>query len=435
MSPALKDSDIPRGFCFAATACGLKKKGGLDLALLASDRPASAAAIFTTNLVQAAPVVASRSHLRTSRSRMRAILVNSGNANCCTGAEGMAAAATTATVLATKMGIHPSQVLVCSTGVIGVPMPWRKITGAVPELVRHRSNAPKAFAQVTRAIMTTDTRPKWASGLCCIAGKTVRLLGCAKGAGMIHPNMATMLAFVLTDAAVSPPLLRRALHEITAKTFNSITVDGDTSTNDTLAVLANGASGAPRISRYASLAPRHSRDPGDYGRFVSALEQVCRTLALAIVADGEGARRVVEVDVRGARNSRDADRIARAIAHSPLVKTALAGADPNWGRILAAAGRAGVKFDPDRVRIRLAGIPVFRDGRPLPFDERAAHRALLAKHVAIVVDLRERAARRNSKFKTRKSGIDRGPLVAGHAVIYTCDFTSDYVKINASYRT
>jgi len=360
---------------------------------------------------------------------MRAIIVNSGNANCCTGREGMNAAKSTAAQIASELNCKPDEVIVCSTGVIGVPMNAEKILRAAPALAKSLRADPAGFATFTRAIMTTDTRPKWAATRCRIGGRTVRLLGCAKGAGMIHPQMATMLAFVLTDAAIAPSLLRRALREVTARTFNCITVDGDTSTNDTLAVLANGASGAPRISRHSPLTTRNS--------FVSALEEVCRSLALAIVADGEGAQRVVEIEVRGARSNRDADHIARTIAHSPLVKTALAGADPNWGRILAAAGRSGVKFNPDHTRIWLAGISVFRDGRPLDFDERAAHQAMLSKHVSIVVDLGERAAEGKSKFQTRKSGITRhSPLVIRHSArIYTCDFTADYVRINASYRT
>jgi glutamate N-acetyltransferase/amino-acid N-acetyltransferase len=241
---------------------------------------------------------------------------------------------------------------------------------------------------------------------------------------MIHPNMATMLAFVVTDAAIAPALLRRALREVAARTFNSITVDGDTSTNDTLAILANGASGAPRISRHSPLVyPERSRRATRHS-FFSALEKVCRSLALAIVADGEGAQRVVEIEVRGARSDRDARRIALTIAHSPLVKTALAGADPNWGRILAAVGRAGVRFDPNRTRITLAGIPVFRRGRPLDFDEAIAHQAMLAKQISIVLDLGEARVNRKAKVETRHSSR-----------IYTCDFTAEYVRINASYRT
>jgi glutamate N-acetyltransferase/amino-acid N-acetyltransferase len=428
-----RPSQIPRGFRFAATSCGLKKTGGLDLALIVSDTPASAAAVFTTNLVQAAPVVLSREHVRKSEQRMRAIVVNSGNANCCTGREGMRASQDTAARTAREIGCEADEIIVCSTGVIGVPMQVEKILSALPELAGSRAVRGESFDAVTHAIMTTDTGPKWAAAQCRIAGKMVRLLGCAKGAGMIHPNMATMLAFVVTDAAIAPALLRRALREVAARTFNSITVDGDTSTNDTLAVLANGASGARRIKRVVGrgFSPDNqlgrkkgtSAPEADYRRFVSALEKVCRSLALAIVADGEGAQRVVEIEVRGARSDRDARSIALTIAHSPLVKTALAGADPNWGRILAAAGRAGVRFDPNRTRITLAGIPVFRRGRPLDFDERAAHQAMLAKHICIVMDLGERTPKR--KLET-----------TSHAArIYTCDFTAEYVRINASYRT
>jgi glutamate N-acetyltransferase/amino-acid N-acetyltransferase len=404
MTARPSSSDLPRGFSFSATACGLKKNG-LDLALLASDVPAAAAAMFTQNRVQAAPVLASQVHLRKSRHKMRGIIVNSGNANCCTGTEGVAAAAGTALKVAWELGrLHPSQILVCSTGVIGVPLRVEKILRAVPHLVRARRADARAFAQFTRAILTTDTRPKWAAAKCRIAGKQVRILGCCKGAGMIHPNMATMLAFFATDAAISPALLTRALHRAVAPTFNSITIDGDTSTNETVAVLANGRSSARKIAT-EGLA---------FAQFTAALEKVCRQLALAIVADGEGAQRVIEIEVRGAPSARAADQVARTIANSPLVKTALAGADPNWGRILAAAGRAGVPFDFERVDIRLAGIHVCRRGREHPFNERVAHKKMLANFVPIVVDL----------HSGRSS-----------ARIWTCDFTGDYVTINASYRT
>ena len=404
MSARPSASDIPRGFTFAATACGLKKSGP-DLALLVSEVPAAAAAVFTTNRVQAAPVIISQAHLKKSRSKMRGIIVNSGNANCCTGSDGYAASAATTLKVATQLGrLHPSQILVCSTGVIGLPLRVQKILKAVPGLVHARHASAAAFAKFTRAIMTTDTRPKWAAAKCRISGKQVRLIGCAKGAGMIQPNMATMLSFIATDAAVSPALLQRALRRTVAPTFNSITVDGDTSTNDTLAVLANGESGARKIVI----------ENADYKKFCAALESICRSLALAIVADGEGAQRVIEIEVRGAPSARDADKVARTIANSPLVKTALAGADPNWGRILAAAGRSGVAFDFERADIRLAGIAVCRRGREHPFDERIAHGKMLAKHVPIIVDLH--AGR-------------------GSARIWTCDFTGEYIDINASYRT
>jgi glutamate N-acetyltransferase / amino-acid N-acetyltransferase len=404
MTLSITAKHIPRGFSFSSAACGLKKSG-VDLGLLVSESPAVAAAMFTTNRVQAAPVRLSQSHLRRSRGKMRAVVVNSGNANCCTGSDGYAASEATSRKVSQELAARdPSQVLVCSTGVIGLPLRVEKILKAAPHLVRARSSKAEAFAQFTRAIMTTDTRPKWAAASCRIGGKTVRILGCCKGAGMIQPNMATMLAFLATDAAMSPPLLSRALRAAVAGTFNAITVDGDTSTNDTVAILANGESGARRITS----------ENADFKTFCAALEKVCRTLALKIVEDGEGAQRVVEIEVRGASSDRAATQIARTIANSPLVKTALAGADPNWGRILAAAGRAGVPFDFELVDIKLAGILVCRQGGEHPFSERVAHKKMLAKYVPIVVDMH--------------SG-------KGAARVWTCDFTREYVDINASYRT
>jgi len=404
MTPSVTAKNIPRGFSFSSAACGLKKSG-LDLGLLVSESPAVAAAMFTRNQVVAAPVLASQVHLRQSRNRMRGIIVNSGNANCCTGSGGVAAAAATTLKVAQELDkLHPTQILVCSTGVIGLPLRVEKILKAVPNLVRARSGKAEAFAQFTRAIMTTDTRPKWAATNCRIGGKTVRILGCCKGAGMIQPNMATMLAFLATDATISPSLLSQALRGAVAVTFNAITVDGDTSTNDTVAILANGESGARKIASANT----------DFKTFCAALEKVCRTLALKIVEDGEGAQRVIEIDVRGAPSDRAAAQIARTIANSPLVKTALAGADPNWGRILASAGRAGIPFDFELVDIQLAGILVCRRGGEYPFSEREAHKKMLAKYVPIVVDMH--------------SGRGTGRM-------WTCDFTREYVDINASYRT
>ncbi|HEV2182649.1 MAG TPA: bifunctional glutamate N-acetyltransferase/amino-acid acetyltransferase ArgJ [Candidatus Acidoferrales bacterium] len=403
MKPRVDSALLPRGFEFSAVACGLKESG-LDLGLIVSEMPAAAACVFTTNLVKAAPVLISQTHLRRSAERMRAIIVNSGNANCATGAVGLTASRSTAALVARTFHCKPEQILVCSTGVIGLPLRVEHILRAVPSLAASRSTRPESFAQFTRAIMTTDTRSKFAAAECRIGGKLVRVLGCAKGAGMIHPNMATMLAFVVTDAAASPIVLRRALRSAVGGTFNAISVDGDTSTNDTLALLANGAGGAPEIRAGSA----------DYRKFLGALESVCRSLALQIVADGEGAHRVVEIEVRGAPSGRAADEVARTIANSPLVKTALAGGDPNWGRILAAAGRSGVRFNPDRVEIRMAGILMCRNGLAHFFDERTAHRKLLAAHVPIVVNL----------------GAGNGT-----ARIWTCDFTGDYVRINASYRS
>ena len=404
MKHALSESSLPRGFRFAATACGLKKTGALDLALLSSDVPASAAAVFTQNLVVAAPVLISQEHLRASKGRMRAVVVNAGNANCATGAAGHAAAQRTVAEAAKRLNCPPNELFVCSTGVIGVPLPLEKIMRALPVIARHRRPSARSFAELSLAICTTDTRPKTAASSFNISGKRVHIVGCAKGAGMIHPNMATMLGFIATDAAIAPGLLQKTLKAVTARTFNAISVDGDTSTNDTVVVLANGESGAPTIKPGTSA----------YRAFEAALEEVCHSLALQIVADGEGAQRVIEIEVRGAKTEAAAQRIAATIATSPLVKTAFAGGDPNWGRIFAAAGRSGVKFDPALVDIKMAGIPVLRKGQPLDFNERVASNKLLGKHVPIVVDLHA------GKAKAR---------------YWTCDFTAEYVRINASYRT
>ena len=405
---------LPRGFRFASASCGLKKKGHTgvrDVALIVSDPPASAAAVFTQNLVQAPPVVLSREHVRSSAGAMRAVIVNSGNANCSVGPGGMVASRATAERVAEILGCGARQVVVCSTGVIGVPLPVERVLKAVPDLAESLVSTPHGFDGLSYAIMTTDTRPKRAAASCRIGKKTVRVIGCAKGAGMIHPNMATMLSFVMTDAAVEPAVLDVALRDVVSRTFNAITVDGDSSTNDTLLVLANGASGANKITE---------ANGGDYTKFLAALEEVCKSLAIGIVEDGEGATHLVEIEVRGAPSDAAAKQVAQTIALSALVKTAIAGADPNWGRILAASGRSGVPFNPDHAEIWLGGMKMY--GPPkgesysvaLPLDERAAHRRLLEKDVPIVVDLH------NGK---------------GAARMWTCDFTKEYVHINASYRT
>jgi glutamate N-acetyltransferase/amino-acid N-acetyltransferase len=404
ISPALPEASLPRGFRFAATACGLKKTGALDLGLFSSDVPASAAAVFTQNLVVAAPVTLSKKHLQLSKGRMRAVVVNSGNANCATGAQGDAASLRTVEETARRLGLPVHEVFVCSTGVIGVRLPVEKILRALPSLARNRRPSMRSFAELSLAICTTDTRPKTAAASFKMAGKRIHFVGCAKGAGMIHPNMATTLAFVVTDAAISPSLLKKTLQDVTSRTFNSISVDGDTSTNDTLLVLANGEAGAPSI-KAGTRAHR---------AFAAALEHVCQSLALQIVADGEGAQRVIEIEVRHAKTEAAAKRIAETIATSPLVKTAFAGGDPNWGRIFSAAGRSGVKFDPALVDIKMAGIPVLRRGQPVDFNERAASNRLLADHVPLIVDLHAGTAT---------------------ARYWTCDFTAEYVRINASYRT
>lgn len=404
MSQPPSESSLPKGFRFAATACGLKKTGALDLAILSSDLPASAAAVFTQNLVVAAPVTLCKKNLRASKGRLRAVVVNAGNANCATGEQGELAALRTGEETSRRLGLAAQEIFVCSTGVIGVQLPVEKILRALPSLVRNRRPSARSFAEFSLAICTTDTRPKTASASLSAGGKRIHLVGCAKGAGMIHPNMATTLAFVATDATVTPRLLQSTLKDVTARTFNAISVDGDTSTNDTLLVIANGAAGAPVLQRGTKA----------HRAFTIALEEVCGSLARQIVADGEGAQRVIEIEVRGAKTETAARRIAETIATSPLVKTAFAGGDPNWGRIFAAAGRAGVKFDPSRVDIVMAGIDVLQKGQPIDFNERAASNRLLAEHVPIVVNLRAGTAR---------------------AKYWTCDFTAEYVRINASYRT
>jgi len=404
MKQVPSEAALPRGFRFAATACGLKKTGALDLAIISSDVPASAAAVFTQNLVVAAPVLISKEHLRASKGRMRAVVVNAGNANCATGPAGHEAAHRMVAEAARRLGCPTREVFVCSTGVIGVQLPLEKILRALPIVARFRRPSARSFAETSLAICTTDTRPKTAAASFKMAGKRVHLIGCAKGAGMIHPNLATMLAFVATDAAIAPSLLQRTLRAVTPRTFNAISVDGDSSTNDTLLVLANGEAGAPAVKAGTSA----------HRAFAAALEDVCGSLALQIVADGEGAQRVIQIEVRHAKSETVARRIAETIATSPLVKTAFAGGDPNWGRVFAAAGRSGVWFDTSLVDITMAGIPVLRRGRPWDFNERAASNKLLAEHVPVVVDLHA------------------GKAMARY---WTCDFTAEYVRINASYRT
>jgi glutamate N-acetyltransferase/amino-acid N-acetyltransferase len=407
VSDAIPVRALPKGFRYGAAACGLRRKNRLDLGVIIADEPCTVAGIFTSNLVKAAPVLLCKKHLAAAATRIRAVVVNSGNANCAVGPAGMRASVATAKTAARALRCREDEILVCSTGVIGVPLPVEKILVALPDLSCAAADGASNFESLTQAIMTTDTRPKWAAASARIGGKTVRLLGCAKGAGMIHPNMATMMAYVVTDAAAPARVLHRALADVAARTFNSITVDGDSSTNDTALLLASGASrawGAPALTGRGR----------SYKAFLVALEKVCRKLALAIVSDGEGASRVVEIEVRGAPDAAAAKRVANTIATSPLVKTALSGGDPNWGRILAAAGRAGVPFNPERAVIHMAKIRVYDRGRAMPFDEGAAHEKLLAPTVPILMDLR---------------------AGSGRARVWTCDFTAEYVHINASYRT
>ncbi|HXE31156.1 MAG TPA: bifunctional glutamate N-acetyltransferase/amino-acid acetyltransferase ArgJ [Terriglobales bacterium] len=390
----LDDNAWPEGFRFGAGHCGIKRKAP-DLMLVTMPRAVSCAAVFTTNRLQAPPVRVSRAHLAASGGRVRALVVNSGNANCATGAEGRRAVQATVTAAAKQIGCPPNQVFVCSTGVIGRPLPFDKIVKALPEWSQ-RDDGPLAAAQ---AILTTDTCAKLAAVKFRDRGREYRIAGFAKGSGMIHPRMATMLAFLFTDAPVRPAAAQRALRQAVEVSFHRITVDGDSSTNDTAALFAGGegclsAAGEKRFQR--------------------ALEEVSQSLARQIVLDGEGASHFVTVQVEGARSAAEADLAARTIAHSPLVKTAFAGADANWGRVLAAAGRSGAHFDPERAEIWFSGLAVYRRGVALPFDEAEAKTRL---------DRPEVTARIHLHAGTAKSWM------------WTCDLTEGYVRINGSYRT
>jgi len=407
---------LPSGFLFAGAAAGLKKAGGLDLGLIEAPAGTAAAAVFTTNRVVAAPVAVGRLHLRAAGGRVRAVIINSGNANCATGPRGLRDCLRVCEQVAESLGESRERVFPSSTGVIGVPLPAHRLLAALPRLLRGRRASPAALRQFARAIMTTDTRPKLASVRFRYSGSVAVLTGVAKGAGMIHPQMATMLVYLFTDIAATPAELRRCLRPAAARTFNRISVDGDTSTNDTVLLLASGSTGAHHPERKSKGgAHAHRRPaPADRRRFIAALEAVCASLAEQIVADGEGVQHLVRLRVEGARTEAEAQQVARTIANSSLVKTAWAGADPNWGRILAAVGRSSVPVDPSRIDIFLGAQQVCRQGAACAFDERRAHRTLSQRHFDVSVRLgRGRAA----------------------ASFLTCDLTADYVRVNASYRS
>ena len=391
----------PKGFTAAGLHCGIKAKtGALDLGVLAADRAVPAAGLFTTNLAQAAPITVSKRHFETNQGLVRAIVVNSGCANACTGTVGMSDAGQMAAEAAAQLGCLAEQVLVASTGVIGVNLKMDKlvpgIRAAAAALGREHGSI------LARAIMTTDPFPKQASAEVMAGGGTFRVGGIAKGSGMIEPNMATMLGFVTTDAAAAPDLLQRALKAAVDETFNAITVDGECSTNDCVFVLANGASGI-RLG------------DTDYDVLVRALRIVCEPLAIGIVRGGEGATKLVTVNVTDARTIEDAQRVAKTIANSPLVKTAIHGADPNWGRSVAAAGRSGVLFDVNRATVHVGGILLFENG--LPHDDAApeAEKHLQGTEIRIDVALGTGGGR--------------------HATVWTCDLSAEYVRINGEYRT
>ena len=405
-APVLSFADVdggvsaPSGFRAAGVACGIKKSGNLDLALIVSDRPASAAAVFTTNKAQAAPVLVSRARLRDSGGRARVIAINSGCANACTGPDGMQTAEAMADAAARAAGADPAQVLIASTGVIGVSLDRDTVTRGIADAFAALS--PDGGAAAARAIMTTDPFPKETAIEVTAAGGRFRVGGIAKGSGMIEPLMATMLGVVTTDAAVEPALLQRALAAASDATFNAITVDGECSTNDCVFALANGASGV-------------SIGEGDLAVLTAALRLVCERLAIGIVRGGEGATKLVTIDVRGGRTDAEAKQAARAIANSPLVKTAIHGADPNWGRLVAVMGRAGVGFELERARVQIGDVELFAGGRP--FDERA------------------RQASEHLKGTDVSLHVDLGTGGEGAARMWTCDLSADYVAINAHYTT
>jgi glutamate N-acetyltransferase/amino-acid N-acetyltransferase len=400
----------PRGFRAAGVACGIKKAQAqsiapLDLALVVSDYDCVCAGMFTTNRVQAAPVLYDKETLAKNRRAIRAVIINSGCANACTGDAGLDDARTMAAETARALGIHADQVLVMSTGVIGQRLPMDKIRAGIALAAPRVS--PDGGEDAARAIMTTDTRPKY----CVLRNTYYAIGGMCKGAGMIHPQMATMLTLITTDARIAPDLLDRALRVAVNQSFNRISVDGDTSTNDTVLVLANGASG---------------KEIGELeiGDFTEALTRVCVNLAQQIVRDGEGATKFVEIVVSGARAEEDAVRVAKTIAHSPLVKTALYGGDANWGRILMAAGNSGVAFDPEAVDLWISGgaspqamlppLHLVAAGAPLPFAESESSRRFAEPE--LLIDLRLGAG-------------------SGQATVWTCDLSHEYVTINGRYRT
>ena len=389
----------PSGFRLAGIHVGIKPVRK-DLMLLLTDEPSSAAAVFTTNLCTAAPVELSKSHLSASSGRMRAVICNSGNANAATGAEGLQSAGRMAADTASAFGLRPLEVLVASTGVIGQQLPVEKISGAMGTL--EASSGKDLWLDAAEAIMTTDTFPKFFGVDVSVQGGTVRIAGIAKGSGMICPNMATMLAFLATDATIEPSLLQDILSAANAVSFNAITVDGDTSTNDTATILASGKG------------PEILRGSDDAVRFEAALKTVMAMLAQLIVIDGEGATKFVEIRLQGAQSDDEARAAAMTIANSPLVKTAIHGEDANWGRIIAAAGRSGASFVQEELAVSFDTVPILKPGLDARFSEEEAKKIMSKEDFTITVTL------------------GNGP---GKAVVWTCDLSKRYIEINGSYRS
>lgn len=395
---------IPRGFRFGAAKAGLKQSGRTDFALIVADAPASAAAAFTANRVIAAPLKVDKQHLASTGGRVRVVAINAGNANCAAGQAGLDAANAVCAAAAETFACSPEEVFPSSTGIIGVPLPAEKLIATLPGLAAQIGPASDHFQQVAQAILTTDKVEKTAFARLEIEGREVRIAALGKGSGMIHPQLvphATMLVYIVTDAAIGPDVLDQYLRQSIETSFNRISVDGDTSTNDTVLLLASGASGAV-------IGP-------DNADFAAALTQVCTSLARQVVADGEGITHVVELKIESAATDGEALRVAKAIAHSPLVKTAWAGGDPNWGRLMAAIGYSGALIDPDRIDIWFGELPICVDGGRAPgFDEAAAHAYIQQPEFTIRIRLHQ------------------GP---GRCTFWTTDLTHEYVHINADYST
>jgi glutamate N-acetyltransferase/amino-acid N-acetyltransferase len=408
----ISDEALPRGFRFAAVKAGIKPSGKADFAVAVAEKIASAAAMFTSNRVQAAPITVGRRHLERNDGLMRVVAVNAGNANCATGEIGINAAEQVCKAAAQTFGCEGHEVLPSSTGIIGVPLPAQKLVDALPPLKSALASDAKSFLRFAEAILTTDTRAKVAHTSFERDGKRVRIAGVCKGAGMIHPQVvsamatdaplhATMLVYLFTDAAVHPTALDRFLRAAVEASFNRISIDGDMSTNDTVLLMASGASGVDAWAEDAE--------------FADALGSVCTSLAKQIVADGEGVGHVVELQIEGAPSDADAVTVARSIAHSMLVKTAWAGSDPNWGRLMAAAGYSGVAIDPEKIAIWFGDLPICVDGGRAPeYDEKAAHAYLERREYSIRIALN---------------------LGEGRCRFWTCDLSAEYVRINAEYST
>ncbi len=405
---------LPRGFRFGAAKAGLKQSGRTDFALIVADAPASAAAAFTANRVTAAPLIVDKEHLRATGGRVRVVAINAGNANCAAGQAGLDAARATCNAAAQTFGCKTEEVFPSSTGVIGVPLPAEKLVATLPELAASLGPEIDDFQQVAQAILTTDTVEKTAFARFEVTAseidgpgeikQEIRIAAVCKGSGMIHPQLiphATMLVYIMTDALVEPSILKQYLVDAIEVSFNRISVDGDTSTNDTVLLLASGASGG--------------RVGANNPEFADALRHVCTSLARQIIADGEGVSHVVELDINGAASGPEAVRVAKAIAHSPLVKTAWAGCDPNWGRLMAAIGYSGAQIDPQRIDIWFGKLPICRNGgRAAEFDEVAAHAYLKQPEFTITINLNQGE---------------------GTCRFWTTDLTHEYIRINADYTT